>query len=380
MKKHRLLILLAACLASLTTAFAQTAQIKRTWLEYDVTQDGEQGMKIHLEFNVQDMKGTLGKAIAYFEHPKGTGLKDRNGRYTTTNGNVCASTTFRPGYDDTYYENLAFFIPYTELHIRPGERTYYCQVLLENAETNKFFAWGDYVSFTGKSGDDSPAPQQQARRASFPGKATYYYTNAEGTIPLKVDFYYDNDNDAVITTSNTSYHRGILESAGSDGLHFTSFEYQAEFKAAQVTPLGPPLPALSGNLVKKKTGQSLIVSPDYSEVRIINPYTTLVYPVRISESKFKQLNDEYQRFINGVSGGYTGNSGNTGSYDSGNGNNSSRVSMCKYCRGTGNCSSCKGSGHVIHVSPYHDVSDVQTCPSCNGSGRCFNCHGTGRQR
>ena len=43
--------------------------------------------------------------------------------------------------------------------------------------------------------------------------------------------------------------------------------------------------------------------------------------------------------------------------------------MCKYCKGSGNCSSCNGKGYKYNPYSHHD----DQCPSCNGIGRCFNC-------
>lgn len=70
-------------------------------------------------------------------------------------------------------------------------------------------------------------------------------------------------------------------------------------------------------------------------------------------------------------GGGSVGSGSSGSSSS---HSSSVYQTCKYCRGTGNCSSCNGKGHKFNgYGGYED-----RCPGCNGSGRCGICRGTGR--
>lgn len=75
----------------------------------------------------------------------------------------------------------------------------------------------------------------------------------------------------------------------------------------------------------------------------------------------------------GYSGGY-GSGGYSGGQVGGNSPKSSTYTTCGYCRGTGNCSSCKGEGKYYNYS----ASKWFTCGSCNGSGRCFNCFGKGK--
>lgn len=73
-------------------------------------------------------------------------------------------------------------------------------------------------------------------------------------------------------------------------------------------------------------------------------------------------------------------SGSSGSTSSGNSNSRTRsgrssiYQKCKYCDGTGRCSTCNGKGVKFNSYSGHD----DTCPGCNGSGKCRICYGTGR--
>ncbi len=145
--KHlfRAVFLAVFCLWSAAGAFAASATIDRIWLEHNVSQDGQTGLRIHLKFTVWDMQGQQGEAVAYFESPKGVGVKDLNRRYYTTDGNVCTSERFTPSYPGSEYSDFTLFIPNEELHLLPGSHTYYCQVFLFDAQGNHI-AYSDYAS------------------------------------------------------------------------------------------------------------------------------------------------------------------------------------------------------------------------------------------
>lgn len=136
-------------------AYAQSVVINNKWIEHDVTQNGVKGMKIHIDFNAKNMKGRKGDVIVYFEYPKGTGLKDLNGRYRTKNGNVCVSEYFTPKYDNSHYSDFIIFMPIDEIHMKKGKLTYYCDIRIQDTSTGKFLNGNTYLSFTGTSQGDN---------------------------------------------------------------------------------------------------------------------------------------------------------------------------------------------------------------------------------
>lgn len=73
-------------------------------------------------------------------------------------------------------------------------------------------------------------------------------------------------------------------------------------------------------------------------------------------------------------GGSYGNGGNSGGSSS---RSTSVYQTCKYCRGTGVCTSCKGKCGEWKYT-YLDNKSWIDCPGCNGTGRCSICRGTGR--
>lgn len=149
--------LLILCIYALVTigVCAQSVVINNKWLEHDVTKNGVKGMKIHVDFNAKNMKSKKGKVIVYFEYPKGTGIKDLNGKYRTKNGEVCVSEEFTPRYDNSHYNDFDLFIPSDEIHMKKGKFTYYCDVRILDLSSGKFLNGETYLSFTGTSHGDN---------------------------------------------------------------------------------------------------------------------------------------------------------------------------------------------------------------------------------
>lgn len=121
--------------ASLTSISKPTWKINDVWLESGITKKGEAGFNIHVKFSANNLKGIDCRAVAYFRFPNGKKLVDRNNRYHTVEGNVSASTSFTPRYDNSSYKDLIIFMPSEELHLRSGTHTIECYVQLYDKPT-----------------------------------------------------------------------------------------------------------------------------------------------------------------------------------------------------------------------------------------------------
>lgn len=100
---------------------APSATFQRSWADYDITQDGKKGMRIHTAFKVYSMKGVSGYLQLKFQKRDGTPLMDINGAFDHEDGSVAAFRQINPGFDTTVYEDLDIFIPYDELDLSPGD-------------------------------------------------------------------------------------------------------------------------------------------------------------------------------------------------------------------------------------------------------------------
>ena len=80
------------------------------------------GITFHVNFTVYNMKGRTGKVVVFLYDENGNPLKDGNNKYCTTDGGICTSETFTPGYDGTQYTDFPVKIPYKEMHMLRAKR------------------------------------------------------------------------------------------------------------------------------------------------------------------------------------------------------------------------------------------------------------------
>ncbi|MBD5286460.1 MAG: hypothetical protein HDS27_02825 [Bacteroides sp.] len=99
-------------------------------LEHNKMVNGQKCLSMHFKVNVQGMKGRDIKVIANVEHPKGTGIPDKNGKYCTNNGYVCATKKGTATYDNCVWKDFVINLPNNEIHALSGKRNYYIEALL----------------------------------------------------------------------------------------------------------------------------------------------------------------------------------------------------------------------------------------------------------
>ena len=118
---------------------------------YNVTVDGQKGMRIHAHFTVKYAEGVRCRLIAYFFFDDGeppTALDSANPKYTTDKGKVSADTFFTPAYDPAEYKDLQIFIPYSALNMERGD-DYDLQfyLALYDTEGKRFFGKSGWYKF-----------------------------------------------------------------------------------------------------------------------------------------------------------------------------------------------------------------------------------------
>ena len=102
-----------------TTNSNVTTKFQKVWVDYNVTEDGENGMRIHVKFQVTNMKDVDSKVMVYFQEEDGTNLTG-SGLYSS-DGKVAAKKELKPGFDVTEYKDLEIFMPYNELNLTKGK-------------------------------------------------------------------------------------------------------------------------------------------------------------------------------------------------------------------------------------------------------------------
>ncbi|MEO6588250.1 MAG: hypothetical protein ABIP06_02880 [Pyrinomonadaceae bacterium] len=96
-------------------------EFDRMWIEYDVTEGGQFGMRIHSKFTIKGMKDVKGYLVFFFERENGTRLKSYDNKFQSKGNDVALYKEITPGYDPTVYKDYYGFIPYSELHLTKGE-------------------------------------------------------------------------------------------------------------------------------------------------------------------------------------------------------------------------------------------------------------------
>lgn len=123
-----IILLSFAAMPSFTTARANTAQaafepratFERMWVDYNKIQNQENGMLIHVNFTVHDMKSADCQLRILFQDNAGKPLRDKNKRYFTTAGDVLVYGNLKPAFNPAVYSDYTLFMPYSELDLPDG--------------------------------------------------------------------------------------------------------------------------------------------------------------------------------------------------------------------------------------------------------------------
>jgi hypothetical protein len=134
------------------------SKIDRIWVDHNVFDNDTKGMRIHVAFNVYNLKGVGCNVSAFFyDNSSGTQLKDRNGKYANINSFVMVGEDFVPLYDSTTYKDFSLFIPLDEFDLDAGDYNLKFRIQLYNYLTQSSFSESDFIEFNFKN-NSSPTP------------------------------------------------------------------------------------------------------------------------------------------------------------------------------------------------------------------------------
>ncbi len=91
------------------------------WIDYDVTDNGKKGMRIHLKFTALNLKDVDAYAAVYFEKKNGEKIEGINSTYRSKNGQLALYKSLKPGFDEAVYKDLQLFMPYSEINVGTGK-------------------------------------------------------------------------------------------------------------------------------------------------------------------------------------------------------------------------------------------------------------------
>ncbi len=90
-------------------------------VDFDVTEKGKYGMRMHTKFTAHNMKGVDSYLAVFFQKKDGTSLLSNNRDFRSKTGQLAVYKSLKPAYDDTVYEDLQVFMPYNELNLTRGK-------------------------------------------------------------------------------------------------------------------------------------------------------------------------------------------------------------------------------------------------------------------
>lgn len=103
------------------TAAKPSALFDRIWVDYDVTEGGKYGMRIHVKFTTYNMKNLPSYLAIYFAKADGTKLMTKNVSYSSKSGQVALYQELDIRNDPGVFEDLKLFLPYSELTVPKGK-------------------------------------------------------------------------------------------------------------------------------------------------------------------------------------------------------------------------------------------------------------------
>jgi hypothetical protein len=97
------------------------AEVDRVWVDYDVTEGGRKGMRIHITFTVHELKDTDAYLAIFFAKEGGGKLYTDNKSYRSKDGQVAVYFSMKPAYKDALYTDTKLFMPYEEFNLEKGK-------------------------------------------------------------------------------------------------------------------------------------------------------------------------------------------------------------------------------------------------------------------
>ncbi len=131
------------------TSFLEQAYIEDVSLEQNATQYQQQGLRVHVKFTIDALKGVPCKVVAYFLNADGTPAKSNDGAYGTVDKQAATFRDFTPIQDSTRFDDYTLFMPYSVFeNLAPGKYAMKIQVeIFDQRNFNRSLATSDYIGF-----------------------------------------------------------------------------------------------------------------------------------------------------------------------------------------------------------------------------------------
>lgn len=163
----RIFGLLVVLLIGISQSVAQTAYIEKCWVDYDVYNNGNKGMQIHIKFNVRGLKNrNIWVAASFYDEKSKNPIKCYADGYHNSSG-MLVYQYFTPPYEYSVYDDFKLFMPYyvfDNSSMQPGKYTYFASIGIEGGEQIRTSNWYAFTYTRGSNPNPNPNPNPNSNR------------------------------------------------------------------------------------------------------------------------------------------------------------------------------------------------------------------------
>jgi hypothetical protein len=107
--------------ADVESADKADAIFEDMWIDYNVTEGGKTGMRIHVKFTTLNLKDVDCYVAVYFEKKNGQKIDGVTTGYRSKSGQLAVYKSIKPLYKEAVYSDLQLFMPYSEIKLGKGK-------------------------------------------------------------------------------------------------------------------------------------------------------------------------------------------------------------------------------------------------------------------
>ena len=119
-------------------------RLDKFWIDYDITENGIYGMRIHAKLVVAKMKGSSSYLAAFFYRQNGTKLLSDNKKFRSESGQMTIFKIIEPKYDESIYDDIRFFLPYSEIKLPAGKHSLSLSLVFLDKNGNRLKTLKEY--------------------------------------------------------------------------------------------------------------------------------------------------------------------------------------------------------------------------------------------
>lgn len=392
MKFGRLYLLLVLfVLSSWNSVFAQSVTFSDIRLEHNVPDNnGRNMLQFHYSVTVTGCQGHDVRIYMWVDIPQGV-----THYYADGNKMISQSDILHCPWETTNFQNGWIGIYNDQLNPKPGKNTYYTRLGAWDETLGKYIGWSDFLSFENTGSEKSVASSGgSSSKATLNNSYVVHQSQRGMTFHLDLSVSGKKDQNVWCIIEMWYY-------SGKDKYYLTRSKGDFEW---------------NGHLAVYKKLTPSYENSIWDDLQLLLPYSeitatvgnqnwgrTLHYCVKVVDTEGTVLLKEWidtpgiAYSQNGICGYCKG----SGKCFICNGTGWIITSSCNLCFGRGRCTYCGGTGgHLSHYSynegdqianPYNSqpiinqplpdpVSRTIECSSCHGSGKCSWCAGRGERR